>query len=138
MKEIRVDSTESESGHSCAIGEVRDFHDLRVWQGAMNLTEQVYRITGRFPRTELYGLTTQLRRAAISVPSNIAEGHTRESRKEYLHFVSVAQSSLSELSTQLELATRLQYVSCSEFKVILAQATSLRKQLFALRNALQR
>ncbi len=138
MNETNVDLTESEAARACAMTEVKDFHDLRVWQGAMNLAEQVYRITGRFPKTEMYGLTTQLRRAAISVPSNIAEGHARESRKEYLHFLSVAQSPLSELSTQLELPKRLQYISCNEFQEVISNATSLRKQLFALRSALQR
>ncbi|MEK6718075.1 MAG: four helix bundle protein, partial [candidate division NC10 bacterium] len=76
---------------------IRSFRDLRVWQAAMDLLVRVYRLTAVFPRLEAYGLTSQTQRAAISIPSNIAEGHTREHRKEYLQHISVAQASLAEL-----------------------------------------
>lgn len=83
---------------------VTHIRELRVWQGGMGLVEKVYRLSGSFPKSELYGLTAQIRRAAVSIPSNLAEGHSRESTKEYLNFVSMAQGSPAELETQLEVA----------------------------------
>jgi four helix bundle protein len=115
---------------------INSFRDLRVWQGEMDLVEQVYRLTQTFPAQEIYGLTNQMRRAAVSVPSNIAEGHTREHTKEYLHHVSVAQGSLAELQTQLEIAGRLRYLVPDQLTQVLDEAAVLSKQLYALRNAL--
>ena len=80
---------------------INSFRDLRVWQAGMELVEQVYLLTKSFPKQEIYGLTSQIQRAAVSVPSNIAEGHTREHSKEFLHHLSIAQASLAELETQL-------------------------------------
>ncbi len=111
---------------------------MRVWQTGMELAEAVYRVTKGLPASELYGLNSQLRRAAVSIPSNIAEGHTRESRKEYLHHVSVAHGSLAEVETQLEIARRLGYVSDQDHRALMETTVILGKQLFALRNALQR
>ena len=115
---------------------IMSFRDLRVWQLAMDLVELVYRLTRSFPRNEIYGLASQIQRAAVSVPSNIAEGHTREHSKEYLHHISMSQASLAELETQLEIAIRLSYVSLQEARSIAEHAESLGKQLYALRNAL--
>jgi len=115
---------------------MKGFRELRVWQAAMDLVEKVYNLTRHFPREETYGLTSQLRRAAISIPSNIAEGHTREHLKEYLHHLSMAQASLAELETQLEIATRLKYVLPKALEHVLSDLTSLGKQMYALRNAL--
>src|ERR1041385_7176119 len=115
---------------------LKSFRALRVWQAAMDLVEHIYRLTQNFPKSELYGLTSQLQRAAVSVPSNIAEGHTREHSKEYLHHLSIAQASLAELETQLEIATRLKYLSPESLQQTLAQVTALGRQLYALRNAL--
>src|SRR5688572_6023373 len=70
---------------------LKSFRNLRIWQLAMELVELIYRTTGNFPKEELYGLTSQIRRAAVSIPSNIAEGHTREHTKEFLHHLSMAQ-----------------------------------------------
>src|ERR1051325_9694083 len=91
-----------------------------------------------FPKTELYGLTNQIRRAAVSVPSNIAEGHTRATTREYLQHVAIAQASLAEVETQLEIAARLRYVERPVCKSILQEVQSLRRQLYALRDALAR
>jgi four helix bundle protein len=102
----------------------------------MDLVEEVYRLTQTFPNHEIYGLTNQLRRAAVSIPSNIAEGHTREHSKEYLQHLSVAQASLAELETQLEIAVRLKYCTSKQLDPILQQTASLGRQLYALRNAL--
>ncbi|RIL09692.1 four helix bundle protein [bacterium] len=115
---------------------VKSFRDLRVWQAGMDLVEQVYHLTQTFPAYEIYGLTSQMRRAAVSIPSNIAEGHTREHSKEYLHHLSMAQASLAELETQFEIAARLKYLSSEQLHQVLEQAASLGKQLYALRNAL--
>jgi four helix bundle protein len=83
-------------------------------------------------------LTSQIQRAAVSILSNIAEGHTREHSKEFLHHLSIAQASLAELETQLEIATRLKYILPEQFEQILQRAVSLGKQLYALRNSLMR
>lgn len=114
---------------------INSYRDLRVWQAGMDLVERVYRLTERLPKHEIYGLTSQIRRAAVSVPSNIAEGHTREHSKEYLNHLSVAQGSLAELQTQLEIASRLDYITAEEFGALQEQTSSLARQLYALRNA---
>jgi four helix bundle protein len=116
---------------------LKSFRDLRVWQAAMDLVEHIYRLTQHSPKSELYGLTSQLQRAAVSVPSNIAEQHTREYTKEFLHHLSIAQASLAELETQLEIAVRLKYVGAAEVNFVLEQVVSLGKQQYALRNALR-
>ncbi len=115
---------------------MKSFRELRVWQAAMNLVEKVYLFTRRFPRQETYGLASQVQRAAVSIPSNIAEGHTREHIKEYLHHLSMAQASLAELETQLEIATRLKYLLPNQLQEILSEGNSLGRQLYALRNSL--
>ena len=104
----------------------------------MDLVETVYLLTQKFPNQELYGLTRQIRRAIVSVPSNIAEGNTREHVKEYLHHISMAQASLAEVETQLEIATRLKYLLQSQLNEVLPEIRSLGRQLYALRNALNR
>ncbi len=114
------------------------FRDLRVWQAGIDLVESVYRVTQAFPKHELYGLASQMQRAAVSVPSNIAEGHTRAHNKEYLHHVSIAQASLAELQTQLEIAMRLDYCSREQYDHLFGQAASVSRQLYALRNALMK
>ena len=117
---------------------LKSFRDLRVWQLAMELVELIYRVTQSFPKHEVYGLTSQMQRAAVSVPSNLAEGHTREHTKEYLHHLSMAQASLAELETQLEIAARLNYLDREKLGPILERVVSLGKQQYALRNALLR
>src|SRR3989440_2008829 len=107
---------------------MKSFRDLRVWMAAMDLVEDVYLLTQDFPKHELYALASQIHRAAVSVPSNIAEGHTREHLKEYLHHLSMAQASLAELETQLEIATRLKYLLTGQLKRLLTEITSLGKQ----------
>lgn len=91
---------------------VQNYRDLLVWRQGIELVKLVYRLTLSFPREETYGLTSQLRRSAISVPSNIAEGHSRDSLKEYLQFLSIAAGSLAELQTQLFIARELHYGVC--------------------------
>ena len=89
---------------------IRDFRDLIAWQVARGLVKSIYSLTRSFPRDEVYGLSQQLRRAAVSVPSNIAEGYGRGTRKDYYRFLQVARGSLYEIQTQLVLAKDLGYV----------------------------
>ena len=91
--------------------EIRSHKDLLVWQAALDLVESIYEITTSFPREERFGLTSQLRRSAVSVASNISEGSARKSRAEFLQFVYVARGSLAELETQLEIAARLGFLT---------------------------
>jgi four helix bundle protein len=115
---------------------IKSYKDLRVWQGGVDLVTEIYRETQSFPPQEMYGLTNQLRRAAVSVPSNIAEGHAREHTREFLNFISIAQGSLAEMQTQIEIAKRLKYLSEEKTDRLLDQTVSLSKQLYSLRNAL--
>ena len=117
---------------------MKGFRELRVWQQAMDLVQRIYLLTQLFPREEIYGLTSQIRRAVVSVPSNIAEGHTRDHVKEYLHHLSISQGSLAELETQIEIARRLKYISSGQLQETLEDVNSLGKQLYALRNSLRR
>jgi four helix bundle protein len=87
----------------------QSFRDLLVWQKAMQLTVAIYRLTQGFPREEIYGLTSQIRRAAVSVPSNIAEGQGRLNSAEFRQFLGVARGSICEVQTQLEIARALQF-----------------------------
>jgi len=96
---------------------------LVVWQKAMELVTDVYRVTSDFPKHEIYGLTGQIRRAAVSVPSNLAEGHGRTSRREFHQFISQARGSLVEVETQLEIARNLGYLSIPIASELLANAS---------------
>jgi len=120
------------------MAEIKSYRDLRVRQSGMDLVVMVYEISEKFPAKEVYGLTRQIRRAVVSIPSNVAEGHTRESTKEYLYHLSVAQASLAEIETQIEIAFRLKYCSQEELEKGLTHSTSLGKRLYSLRNSLQR
>ena len=88
----------------------RPHKKLKVWQKAIELVTEIYKTTERFPRKEDFGLSTQMRRAVVSVPSNIAEGLTRKTNKDKLHFLNMAQASLSEIDTQVEIAMNLGYL----------------------------
>ena len=83
---------------------IKTYRDLIVWQQSRDLAVEIYRITGSFPKSEMFGLTNQMRRAAVSVPSNIAEGYAKRTRAEYLRGLNIAAGSLAELSTQMEIA----------------------------------
>ena len=107
----------------------RPHKKLVLWQKAVDLVVAVYEATKHFPRQEEYGLTAQLRRAAVSVPSNIAEGLTRRTAKDKLHFLNIAQSSLSELDTQAEISLRLHYFDESGFDVITRKLIEVQKLL---------
>lgn len=117
---------------------VRTHKDLAVWQKAMELAVDVYGVTDGFPRQELYGLVGQIRRAAVSVPSNIAEGAARQSRAEYLRFASIALGSAAELETQLILAGRLGYCEQAHLNALLGRLEEIRRMLAALIAQLKR
>jgi four helix bundle protein len=117
---------------------IQSYRDLRVWQVGMDLVESVYRLSADFPAREVYGLASQMRRAAVSIPSNIAEGYTKEGTREYLYHLSIAQGSLAELQTQIEIAGRLVYLAPEQVSAVLDRTIHLAKQLYALRNALLR
>ena len=104
----------------------------------MNLVELIYGLTRNFPKQETYALSSQMQRAAVSVPSNIAEGHAREHIKEYLHHLSMSQASLAELETQLEIAARLGYVTRDHFNEAFDVTQSIGRQLRSLRTSLMK
>ena len=87
----------------------RGYKDLIVWQKSMDLVTQIYRASGNFPKSEFYGLISQLRRSAVSIPSNIAEGYGRRSTGDYVRFLQIIVGSLFDLQTQLEIAKKLKY-----------------------------
>jgi four helix bundle protein len=107
----------------------RCFTDLIAWQKAMDLVEAVYRATRGFPSDERFGLTSQVRRAVVSVPSNIAEGQGRASTREFLHFLSIAYGSLLEVETQIHIAHRLGYMEAQQKAVIMAATNEIGRVL---------
>ena len=117
---------------------VNSYRDLLVWQRGIDLVESVYKATKSFPRQEVYGLTAQMRRAAVSVTSNIAEGHGRRHLGDYLHHLSIANGSLFELETQLLVALRLTYVSQSEVEALSRLSGEVGRMLAGLARALRR
>ncbi|MGL4619757.1 four helix bundle protein [Chroococcidiopsis sp.] len=117
--------------------QINSYRDLKVWQAEMNLVFEVYRITQKFPKHEVYGLSSQVQRAAVSIPSNIAEGHTRESTKEYLQSLSIALGSLAELETQLMLAQRLLYIEAEDLELALSKTDSISRMLRGLQKSLK-
>ena len=108
------------------------FKDMKIWELSMTLVEDIYRKTRNFPQHELYGLSSQMRRAAISIPSNIAEGNGRAHSKEYIQFLYLARGSLMELMTQLEIAHRLNYINIEENTEIYDQCEIILKMLHKL------
>jgi four helix bundle protein len=117
---------------------VSHFRELQVWQRGMDLVEAVYRLSTVFPKSESCALTGQIRHASVSVPSNIAEGHTRASTKEYWNHLSIAQASLAEVETQLEIAVRFKLAHPAASQEILDQARILGNEPRALRLAVSK
>ena len=114
----------------------RKHHDLHVWQEAMLLVKDIYAVTKQFPREEIYALTSQMRRAAVSIPSNISEGAARTSKKEFLQFLSIARGSLSELETQVILTEDLGYLENN--KQVLSRIDKTFSLLGGLINSVQK
>jgi len=116
---------------------VKDYRELIVWQKAMDLVELVYRTTDGFPQKELYGLTAQICRAAVSIPSNIAEGQGRHSTRDFLHFLSIARGSLKEVETQVLIAERLGYVDQRAGSVLLELTAEVSRLISGLTSSLR-
>jgi len=114
----------------------KNHKDLEAWEQAMDLVDDIYGLSRHFPPEELYGLTNQMRRAAVSVPSNVAEGAARSGKKEFLQFLFIALGSLSELETQVLIAQRQGYRE--DVGVVLAQIESVRRLLLGLIRHLKR
>lgn len=117
--------------------QIRSYRDLEVWRRAMDLAEECCRATATFPPNEKFGMVTQIRRAAASVPANIAEGRGRRSTGDFTRFLDIAYSSLMELETQLLLANRLDYMASLTADALLARSAEIGKMLNGLRTALR-
>src|SRR5215472_6301142 len=117
------------------IVKLRDYTELVAWQKAMDFVEAVYQASKAFPKDELFGLTSQVRRAAVSIPSNIAEGQSRRSSREFLQFLSIARGSLSEVETQLIISKRLNYLSREQLTDLQHKSAELGRVINGLTNA---
>ncbi|MGL4513946.1 MAG: four helix bundle protein [Lacipirellulaceae bacterium] len=116
---------------------VKNYRDLIAWQKAMDLAEQVYALTQSFPPDERFGMTSQLRRSSVSVPSNIAEGQGRFSDRDFHRFLSIAHGSLREAETQLELATRLRFVNAEKVAPLSDLAAEVGRLIVGLARSLK-
>jgi len=111
---------------------IRSYRDLIVWQKSIDLVEEIYKMTKSFPKEEIYGLTSQLRRSAVSVPSNIAEGPERRAPKDFKRFLHIALGSLAEAHTQLIIATRLNYLQQAELTKLEGEIGQIQRMTHAL------
>ncbi|HOM41740.1 MAG TPA: four helix bundle protein [Bacteroidales bacterium] len=114
---------------------ISSYKELEVWKRSMDLVEIIYKITQQFPQSEMYGMVSQLKRASVSVPSNIAEGASRQSTKEFIQFLNLANGSLSEIETLLELAIRLNYLENNNLQ---PHINHIRSMIFGLIKALRK
>jgi len=115
----------------------KNFRDLKVWQLGMQLAEEVYRLSQEFPKHEMYGLGSQIQRAAVSIPANIAEGHAIGSTKDFARFLGIAQGSLAELETHLMLADRMKYGNPIQIQSILNRCGEEARMLRSLRKSVR-
>lgn len=118
------------------MSKIESHRDLIVWQKAMDLAVLAYELTRDFPRSEQYGITSQLTRAAASVPANVAEGRARSTARDYVHFLHIARGSLAEAETFIELAIRLGYASAEKASRLLALADEVGRMLLGLQRRL--
>lgn len=117
---------------------IQSYRELEVWKISMDLADKIYDITETFPKNEMYGLASQIRRAAVSIPSNIAEGRARSGTKELLYFINIARGSLAELETQLILSERRKYIDSDTLEQLISIANSVGKMLTRLYQSLER
>ena len=106
--------------------------DLDVWKKSVLLVTSIYEVTKAFPKDEIYGITNQIRRSAVSIPSNIAEGSARQGDKEFAHFLYISLGSLSELETQLIIANNLKYLTLNDYEMTIDRLEEIRKMLLGL------
>jgi four helix bundle protein len=116
---------------------VASYRQLKVWQSGIQLVKSVYVLSQKFPKDELYGLTSQMRRAVVSIPANIAEGHARDSTKEFLHHISIALGSLAELETMFVLAQELGYSDAATIAALLQHSGEEGRMLHGLQKTLK-
>ncbi len=114
------------------MGEIKTHKDLDVWNRSVALVTMVYDVTKSFPKDEIFGLTSQIRRSAVSIPSNIAEGSARKGNKEFVQFLYISLGSTAELETQFIIAHNLKYISSSEYKPMMSNLIDIRKMLSGL------
>ena len=112
---------------------MKTHHDLTVWKKSIEFVTIVYKVTEEYPKTEIYGLTNQVRRAVVSVPSNIAEGAARTSKKEFSHFLSISLGSISEVETQLIVSRNLNYITNEQLERLLSELIEIRKMIIGLK-----
>ena len=117
---------------------MRSHHNLDAWKKSVDFVVEIYRATETFPKEEKFGLTSQIRRAAVSIPANIAEGAARKSDKEFLQFLSIAQGSASEVDTEILIAHRLGYLAKQDFESLVASLDDIGLMLTGLSNHLKR
>ena len=115
---------------------VRNYSELIAWQKAIDLVETVYTLSAALPREEMYGLTTQIRRAAVSIPSNIAEGQGRWTTGEFVQFLGIANGSLREVETQIHIALRLKFIAQVDSEAAVRLASAVGRLIYGLRNSL--
>ena len=108
---------------------MRNFRNYKIWTESISFTTQIYKIVSDFPSFERYGLSDQLRRASVSIPSNIAEGAARDSEREFIHFLNISLGSAFEVETQLQIAYNLEYISHETFDMLLSQLHLIEKQI---------
>ena len=116
--------------------EQRPHRKLDVWRKSINFAKEIYQATSRFPKQELYGLTAQMRRAAVSIPSNLAEGAARKGSKEFKQFLNIAQGSISELDSQIELALVLSFIDKKTYNRLIEDLNTISKMLYGLSRSL--
>ncbi len=116
---------------------MNNFRELKVWQKAMNLVTNIYANTSIFPQNEQFGLTSQIRRSSVSIPSNIAEGFGRNTKNEFVRFLRISIGSLFELQTQLEISKNLNFITLEKFDNILSDSIEIEKMLKALIKSIQ-
>jgi four helix bundle protein len=117
---------------------MKTYRDLIIWQKSMDLVTEIYKISKRFPNDEVYGLISQIRRCAISIPSNIAEGYGRNSTNDYIHFLRIAAGSLYELQTQIEISLNLLYIDKTRFDEIYERSREIERMLSSLISKLRK
>ncbi len=116
---------------------MKTHRDLKVWNDSIDFVIKIYQITNNFPKEELFGITSQIRRAAVSIPSNIAEGAARTSKKEFINFLSIALGSASELETQLIISKNLQYLDIELFNSITDNLNKIQRMIGGLMKSLK-
>jgi four helix bundle protein len=116
---------------------MKNYRDLDVWRKAIDLVVCSYEFTRKFPKNEIYGLSNQIQRSAVSIPANIAEGQSRQYLKKFIHHLSIAYGSLAELETHFEIAARLNYLSKQQLENIFIKTSEIARMLNGLRNSIK-